>query len=240
MKLLIVDDNKVLLEALADTIKILSPEYLGCQVKVHSQPFADKVLQDVYVNEPDYIILDIIMGKTDGVALAKEILENNSKSKIIMMTAFSEKRNVDEILKMGVLKVFNKPVSAEDILSFIAKGISGNLKETIMANALLKNKNAPWSDLGALVDYIIKNKLLKDIGLEGFSMLLHIYRQNLIEPDGYAYFQNSEINEFLNLHPKYEESKLKRYRQKLKGLGLLEHTSAKKKPGRYKVIVPEV
>jgi hypothetical protein len=105
-----------------------------------------------------------------------------------------------------------------------------------MIKTVKKYKKNTWNNLGALVDYIAVNRLIQEIGVDGLSILLHIHRQCMIEPSGYALFTSEELLSFLNLGKQYDGSRFKRARAKLIKIGLLEHIPGNRFGAKYKVI----
>ena len=56
-----------------------------------------------------------------GVELSREILHVNPNQHIIIMTAFNEQAQLDEITKMGVSDVLLKPVQNDDLMNALEK-----------------------------------------------------------------------------------------------------------------------
>ena len=60
---------------------------------------------------PDLILLDVMMPKMDGIVTLKtlRLLPTFSKTPVIFLTAKSQKNEVEEYLKLGILDVVIKP-----------------------------------------------------------------------------------------------------------------------------------
>lgn len=81
-KILVVDDNESILEMLRELLEIK-----GFEVQLLS---AGNTVRDVVEHEmPDIVLLDILLGRHNGMDICKSIKENPSTSKvpILMMSA---------------------------------------------------------------------------------------------------------------------------------------------------------
>ncbi len=85
MDILAVDDEELALEMLVDTIKEVKPLAEVFSFKKYSE-----ALEFAKNNHCDIAFLDIEMRGKDGIALAKELKEINSKTNIIFVTGYSE------------------------------------------------------------------------------------------------------------------------------------------------------
>ena len=72
---------------------------------------------EIYVNEnPDILVLDVMMPKKDGFTLAKEIREQNNTIPIIFLTAKSQTKDVIEGFEHGGNDYLKKPFSMEELI----------------------------------------------------------------------------------------------------------------------------
>jgi len=71
----------------------------------------------IYETEnPDILVLDVMMPKKDGFTLAKEIRQTDSKTPIIFLTAKSQTKDVLEGFKHGGNDYLKKPFSMEELI----------------------------------------------------------------------------------------------------------------------------
>ena len=71
----------------------------------------------IYKNEePDILVLDVMMPKKDGFTLAKEIRQENKAIPIIFLTAKSQTSDVLEGFKHGGNDYLKKPFSMEELI----------------------------------------------------------------------------------------------------------------------------
>jgi two-component system response regulator HydG len=116
-RILVVDDNRSLVEALADVFEIkgydVTQAYDGLQA-----------LEKVRAAKFDCILMDIRMPKLSGVDAFKEIKKMAPGTPVILMTAYSVQGLIDEAKEEGVLAVVNKPIAIDKVLEII-RGLEG-------------------------------------------------------------------------------------------------------------------
>lgn len=110
MKILIIEDEKRLSEALAQVLK--ANGYLS-DLALDGEFGLDSALTGIY----DIIILDILLPKKDGLTVIKELRKQKIKTPVIMLTAKSE--NADTVLGLdsGADDYLTKPFSMDVLLA---------------------------------------------------------------------------------------------------------------------------
>lgn len=121
MNILIVDDDRATLDFMADAV-----ENEGHYVRTaENGEFALKVYSEF---DPDMILTDIQMPEVDGLELLKTIRKEDSKTTIIVTTAFGSEDYAKRALSLGASGYINKPVRI------------GKLKEVLQeCNDLVRN-----------------------------------------------------------------------------------------------------
>lgn len=114
-KILIVDDSKTSRRFLKDMLASAGHEVVA--EAVNGQEGIDKYFQYM----PDLVTMDITMPGKDGITALSEIIERDSKAKIIMVTAAGQKSNMIEALKRGASNFIQKPFEANVIIEVIKK-----------------------------------------------------------------------------------------------------------------------
>lgn len=116
-KILIVDDEPVVIELLGEELEDLGYEFLSAS--------NGKEGLDTYLKHPDIacIISDIKMPDYDGIFLAKALLEQNYQGIVYLATGFTE-YTAKELESLGIEAVIFKPF----IFSEIAEAIDLKLK----------------------------------------------------------------------------------------------------------------
>lgn len=77
----------------------------------------------------DLIITDISMPKLDGIELCKEILKQNPKQEILVISAHTEKQKLKELSDLGVEHILQKPVEHKSLINALSK-IINNIQNT--------------------------------------------------------------------------------------------------------------
>ncbi len=113
--ILIVDDN--------DDLRLIMKLMLN-EFNVKEAENGEKAIESFLKNEPDLILMDILMPVMDGIEATVKILEKNPEAKIIAITAYSSRAS--EILNVGALEVLKKPFKKLDLINKIYKYLNLN------------------------------------------------------------------------------------------------------------------
>lgn len=96
----------------------------------------EEALQFYKNEQPDILVLDVMMPKKDGFTLAKEIRQENAQIPIIFLTAKSQTKDVLEGFEHGGNDYLKKPFSMEELIVRI---------KALLDRVKLKNNNASLS-----------------------------------------------------------------------------------------------
>lgn len=109
-RVLVVDDTKIYIDTLVDT---LSRYY---QVGVAMD--GETALQDIAVNKPDLILLDIMMPGMDGYEVCRQIKTNDESANIpiIFLTAKTEMEDIIKGFEYGSVDYVTKPFNLTELL----------------------------------------------------------------------------------------------------------------------------
>lgn len=109
-KILIVDDEPNIL---------LSLEFLfkkeGFRVFIARD--GEEAMGIIEENNPELVILDIMMPKVDGYEVCKHIKKNNEEVKVVFLTAKSKQQDVQKGMDLGADLYLTKPFSNKDLVS---------------------------------------------------------------------------------------------------------------------------
>lgn len=121
IRLMIVDDQKILLEGL---VKIFEGQ---SHIEVVSAlPFSELVEPVCDQLHPDAILLDICMeGKNSGIILAKRLKERKNPPKIIIMTGFQDISFLEMARSAGADSFIYKESTAREFMDCLEKTMSG-------------------------------------------------------------------------------------------------------------------
>ena len=112
MKILVVDDDQFVLDFLKIFLENLNHEV----ILVGSSAEAMKKL---VVDQPDLVLLDIMLPEKDGLVLLKEMKEIDKEVSIAMITAYKDAERVIEAFRLGAMDCLLKPFNVDYIASTV-------------------------------------------------------------------------------------------------------------------------
>ena len=112
MKILLVDDERALTDALAT---ILKQNKYSVDTAYNGEDGLDCALSGVY----DVIILDIMMPKLDGLSVLKVLRHNKIDTPVLILSAKSETNDKIDGLNAGADDYLAKPFSTDELLARI-------------------------------------------------------------------------------------------------------------------------
>lgn len=130
-KIAICDDNQADTEYIADLVKKWAKDTI---VQIKTYPSAESFLFH-YAEEKDFdiLLLDIEMGKMDGVTMAKTIRKDNESVQIVFITGYSD--YIADGYDVAALHYLIKPVKKEQlfgVLNRAAERLKKNEKELLL------------------------------------------------------------------------------------------------------------
>jgi two-component system chemotaxis response regulator CheY len=78
---------------------------------------------------PDVVTMDVTMPILNGVQAATEILREDPRARIILLSAMGDEELVQQVTEMGVRTTLQKPFKAPDLLAAIATALGGEMPE---------------------------------------------------------------------------------------------------------------
>jgi len=72
---------------------------------------------------PDIILTDIKMPRLDGISLAKKIRQHDNTTKIIISTAFSDKKYLMDSIELNLEKYIVKPITSRNLMPVLTKTV---------------------------------------------------------------------------------------------------------------------
>lgn len=115
-RILIVDDDA---EFRSHLIEILHEE----GYEVDCAPSAMDALEKSLKKPFDVVLLDCMMPRMSGMDALQELRKQQSKTKIIMVTAFASVENAVDAIKRGACDYISKPFKISDLLTTIRRVI---------------------------------------------------------------------------------------------------------------------
>ncbi|WP_440878134.1 sigma-54-dependent transcriptional regulator [Vibrio natriegens] len=113
-KVLIVEDDEGLREALVDTLALAGYEWLeaGC---------AEEALIKLKSNTVDIVVSDVQMAGMGGLALLKNIKQNWPNLPVLLMTAYANIEDAVSAMKDGAIDYMAKPFAPEVLLNMVSR-----------------------------------------------------------------------------------------------------------------------
>ena len=109
IKILLVDDHKIVREGLAAILVKKGFEIIGEAETGHS---AVKLAQEL---QPDIVLMDVSMPDLNGIEATRQILENNPTVGIVALSMHSDKRFVAKMLEAGAKAYLRKNCSSHEL-----------------------------------------------------------------------------------------------------------------------------
>ncbi|MCD7884349.1 MAG: response regulator transcription factor [Lachnospiraceae bacterium] len=110
MKLLLVEDERRMAEAVAE---VLRQEHYDVDVCYDGENGLDAILSGVY----DAVILDVMLPKRDGLSVIRAVRQENLRTPVLMLTAKSELADKVNGLDAGADDYLTKPFMVEELLA---------------------------------------------------------------------------------------------------------------------------
>lgn len=109
IKLLLAEDEPALGQIVKESLESRNFEVFLCENGVEAYEVFQK-------EQPEILVLDVMMPKKDGFTLAKEIRQENTNIPIIFLTAKSQTKDVVEGFQHGGNDYLKKPFSMEELI----------------------------------------------------------------------------------------------------------------------------
>lgn len=132
-RILIVEDKKSMAQMLRTT---LESEGYECLVAFNGK----EALRIISHEQPDLIITDLKLPDTDGLAILKELRQQNQDTPVIIMTAFGTIEIAVEAIKEGAFDFVPKPFDMDHLLLIIRRAL--DTRRLYRENLLLREEMA--------------------------------------------------------------------------------------------------
>lgn len=83
----------------------------------------EEAVQLCETENPDLVLLDIVMPKKDGLEALEEIKRIRPETHVVMVSSVGTQNNLIKAIKLGAVNFLQKPVTVDDIIA-VAKKIS--------------------------------------------------------------------------------------------------------------------
>jgi NarL family two-component system response regulator LiaR len=139
IRILICDDHAVVRRGLRPLVSVKPEmELVGEAVDGEEAVAMAKKLN------PDVIIMDLVMPRKDGVTAISEIKKKNHDARILVLTSFSDDKNVFSAIKAGASGYLLKDSSPEDLLQAIHDVYQGKSSlHPVIAQKVIQEMHQP-------------------------------------------------------------------------------------------------
>ncbi len=120
IRVLVVDDQKVVREGLATLLGLVG----GVEV-VGTAADGDGAIELVGELDPDVVLLDLHMPGRSGVEVAEELVRGGSRSRVVVLTTYSDDEWVFAALRAGARGFLTKDASADEIVRALRTVMEG-------------------------------------------------------------------------------------------------------------------
>ena len=209
VRILLVEDDMNLSLVLKDYLEMIDYEAVVCED-------GEEGLEAFKSQEFDLCILDVMLPKKDGFALAKDIIKLNNRVPIIFLTAKSMKEDRITGFRIGCDDYITKPFSTEE-LSLRIKAILKRIQETAPPVSFQTDDNELFNIGNYTFDYsnqILKNEKEQRVLTRKEAELLRILcmnKNNVVQRDYALRMVWGESNYFLGRSMDVYITKLRKY-----------------------------
>jgi DNA-binding NarL/FixJ family response regulator len=119
MKVLLVDDHRLLLEGLTNLLQAHDIEVAGTAVDGLEAVAQTKALQ------PDVILMDIRMPRCDGLEATRRIKAAMPEAKVVILTTSTEDSDLFEAVKSGACGYLLKSMDADELVTSLEQAQEG-------------------------------------------------------------------------------------------------------------------
>ncbi len=125
IKILVVDDELPILKSLSFALK---QDY-----QVYTAQTGAEALRLLAEEHISLVLLDLRLGKENGITLMRSMLQINPDAAIIIMTAYSSIESSIEAIRAGAFYFVTKPIQINQLMLLLEKAASQlSLQETIL------------------------------------------------------------------------------------------------------------
>jgi len=120
IRILIVDDHKIVREGL----RMLLGEEPGFEIAGEAAHGAEAI-EKAHTLSPDVILLDLVLPDLNGIEVTRQVLAQNPRARILLLTSFAEDQNVVGAMQAGAAGYMLKDVLRDDLVSAIERVARG-------------------------------------------------------------------------------------------------------------------
>jgi len=169
LKVIIADDERLicrLVQALADW------ESLGMEVAALAENGLE-ALELIKSREPDILITDIRMPRVSGLDLSQMTAENNGRTKVIIISGYSDFTYARQALRYGVSEYLVKPVLKQDLAEAVERLVPEMTAEEVQKEG--EEGSFKKTDTIAYIKKYIRENYGRDLSLDVLGEAAHLH-----------------------------------------------------------------
>lgn len=142
LKILIADDHPIFRRGLCEVLRADS----GLQVVAEAADGSEalRLVQDL---QPDVVILDVHMPKLTGLQAARQLVEQQSPVKLVLLTMYDDEDLLNEALNLGIQAYVLKDNAVEDLVHAVHDVASGKMFLSAPLSAMLLRRRQKSAEL---------------------------------------------------------------------------------------------
>ncbi|MDD5456642.1 MAG: response regulator [Candidatus Margulisbacteria bacterium] len=140
----IIDDSMSITKTLKEMIESFEGKYIG-NASNSTEAFSQLVK---YINEIDFILLDILMPDISGLKIIPAIKTINPNFKIIMLSALSSPANIQQAISLGASHFIAKPFRVDQFFNVIKTLCESSIKDS---NTSIHETKKDFTKIHALI-----------------------------------------------------------------------------------------
>jgi len=162
IRVMLVDDHNVVRSGLATFLRAYEDLELVGEARNGLE-----ALKLCHQEQPDVILMDLMMPEMDGIAATRAILADYPKINIIAMTSFDEEELVHGVLAAGAISYLLKNVTSDELAKAIREAASGRSTLSPEAARVLVQATRPTKQ--PLVDLTEREREVLNLVVQGYS-----------------------------------------------------------------------
>lgn len=117
---LICDDSILARKKIKTTITALGA------TKIYEAADGIEAVEMYKKNKPDFVFMDIIMPKKEGLEALKEIMTFDPEAKVIMASSVGTQSHLAQAIEIGAVNFLQKPVEPEELKKLLKPWFGGD------------------------------------------------------------------------------------------------------------------
>jgi len=121
VRLVLADDHRVLRDALVELLA-REPDF----EIVGEAGSGAEALEQAHSKSPDVLVLDIAMPDMNGIEVARKLTEGGSRTRVLMLSTYGDKRFVQEAVKAGAAGYVSKAAAGSELARAVRAVAAGH------------------------------------------------------------------------------------------------------------------